>query len=383
LRFEAFSAHTIYGIFILNLLALTCVHNIIHFKLKNMKSYRIIYLSAALLATACVPQRKFQDLEKSNKETLQKNADCNTALNQAKEQNDSFANQVKNLQETINDLSSDTALVASSNRKLNKLYAQTNDAYERLLDKQKELESQNKIKTQELSAEMKELERKLNEKEIELDNKQISLQKQNADLNSLNTKLTTLQTDLDKLQKDLEAREKRVEELSQVLNQKDSSAKALKNTISNALLSFKDKGMSVNVKNGKVYVSVEEKLLFESGKYSVNAAGKSALLQLAKALNEQAADVNIVVEGHTDNKPLLGGGTIKDNWDLSVLRATEVTRLLNKDGKVSPERLTAAGRGDTQPVATNDTPEGRAKNRITEIILTPKLGELFKILEGN
>lgn len=348
-----------------------------------MKAYKIVYLAAALLATACVPQRKFQDLQKSNTETLKKNADCNTALNLAKEQNDSFANQVKNLKAAINDLSSDTALVASSNRKLNKLYAQTNDAYERLLDKQKELESQNKIKTQELSAEMKELERKLNEKEIELDNKQISLQKQNADLNNLNTKLTTLQTDLDKLQKDLQAREKRVEELSQVLNQKDSAAKALKNTISNALLSFKDKGMSVNVKNGKVYVSVEEKLLFESGKYSVNAAGKSALLQLAKALNEQAADVNIVVEGHTDNKPLLGGGTIKDNWDLSVLRATEVTRLLNKDGKVSAERLTAAGRGDTQPVATNDTPEGRAKNRRTEIILTPKLGELFKILEGN
>ncbi|MGZ8568362.1 MAG: OmpA family protein [Bacteroidia bacterium] len=345
---------------------------------------RILVIPIVLLfIVSCVPQRKFQDLQKAHTETLKKNADCNSALADATDKNDSSASQIKNLQSAVTDLSRDTALVGSSNRKLNKLYAQTNDAYERLLDKQKELESHNKIKTQELSAEMKELERKLNEKEIELDKRQISLQKQNGDLNNLTGKLNTLQTDLDKLQKDLHAREKRVAELSQVLNQKDSAAKALKNTISNALLSFKDKGMSVNVKNGKVYVSVEEKLLFESGKYTVNAAGKSALLQLAKALNEQAADVNIVVEGHTDNKPLLGSGTIKDNWDLSVLRATEVTRLLAKDGKVSQERLTAAGRGDTQPVATNDTPEGRAKNRRTEIILTPKLGELFKILEGS
>lgn len=338
---------------------------------------------ALLLGVGCVPQRKFQDLQKAHTEALKKNADCNDALADANEKNDSSATQIKNMQSAINDLARDTALVGTANRKLNLLYGQTNTAYEKLLDKLKELESHNRIKTEEMSAEMKELERKLNEKEIELDKRQISLQKQTSDLNSLNSKLTTTQADLDKLQKELQEREKRVAELSQVLNEKDSAAKALKNTISNALLSFKDKGMSVNVKNGKVYVSVEEKLLFESGKYSVNAAGKSALLQLAKALNEQAADVNIVVEGHTDNKPLIGSGTIKDNWDLSVLRATEVTRLLAKDGKVTQERLTAAGRGDTQPVATNDTPEGRAKNRRTEIILTPKLGELFKILEGS
>ncbi|RYD73357.1 MAG: cell envelope biogenesis protein OmpA [Sphingobacteriales bacterium] len=296
---------------------------------------RILIVSAIFLfGISCVPQRKFQDLQKAHTEALQKNADCNTALNESKDQNENYASQIKTLQTAIQDLARDTALVGSSNRKINTLYAQTNDAYERLLDKQKELESHNTLRTQELSAEMKELERKLNEKEVELDQRQISMQKQTGDLNRMTGEMNTLKADLEKLQKDLTEREKRVQELSQVLNQKDSAAKALKNTISNALLSFKDKGMSVNIKNGKVYVSVDEKLLFESGKYTVNAAGKSALLQLAKALNEQASDVNIVVEGHTDNKPLVGSGTIKDNWDLSVLRATEVTRLLAKDGKV-------------------------------------------------
>jgi chemotaxis protein MotB len=125
---------------------------------------------------------------------------------------------------------------------------------------------------------------------------------------------------------------------------------------------------------------MEDKLLFQSGKYTINANGKDALLKLAQVLN-QKGDINIMVEGHTDNVPYKSNGSvIKDNLDLSVLRATEVSRILSTDGKIEARRIIAAGRGDTQPLEDNSTSEGRAKNRRTEIILTPKLSELFKML---
>lgn len=333
-------------------------------------------------ATACVPQRKYQDLQKSFDETSAKQKECETTLAGLKEEDEQNRKDLGSVRELVKTLEGDTAMMGAANRKLNTLYNQINEANEKLLDKQRDLESQNRLKTQELSAEMQELQRKLNERDVDLTNKELALNKQMDEQARLNMQLQNLQEELQAREKALQYSDQRVKELSQVLNQKDSAARQLRNSISNALFNFKDQGIDVNVRNGKVYVSVAEKLLFQSGKYSVNTNGRSALLELAKVLNTQA-DVNIMVEGHTDNVPLAGGGTIKDNWDLSVMRATEVSRILIKDGKVKGDRITAAGRGDTQPVAENTSAEGRAKNRRTEIILTPKLTELFKILEGS
>jgi chemotaxis protein MotB len=155
---------------------------------------------------------------------------------------------------------------------------------------------------------------------------------------------------------------------------------ALKASIQKALLGFKNQGLTVEVRNGKVYVSMEEKLLFKSGSIEVDPKGQQALLELAKALN-QNKEVSILVEGHTDNVPMKSP-TIKDNLDLSVLRATSISRILTSKGAVDPKRVMSAGRGEHFPIDPADTPEARAKNRRTEIILTPKLDELLSIL-GN
>ena len=182
-------------------------------------------------------------------------------------------------------------------------------------------------------------------------------------------------------QSDLKVRENRVAELEAILKAKDSAVLALKASIQKALLGFQNQGLTVEVRNGKVYVSMEEKLLFKSGSIAVDPKGEQALLALAKALNANN-DVSILVEGHTDNVPMKSP-TIKDNLDLSVLRATSIARILTTVGSVDPRRVTSAGRGESFPIDSANTSEARAKNRRTEIILTPKLDELLSILSSQ
>ncbi|MGC1240933.1 MAG: OmpA family protein [Chryseosolibacter sp.] len=186
----------------------------------------------------------------------------------------------------------------------------------------------------------------------------------------------------DSLSNSLAEREKKVKELEMVLANKDKAVQDLKNKISNALLNFKENDISVTVKNGKVYVSLAEQLLFGSGSIQIDNKGVTALQQLAKAIKDQK-DINIMVEGHTDNVPVSKKSAyMNDNWDLSVMRATSITRILVNAG-VSPEQITASGRSEYVPLAGNDSPGNKQKNRRTEIIITPDLDELFRILESN
>lgn len=186
----------------------------------------------------------------------------------------------------------------------------------------------------------------------------------------------------DSLSNSLAEREKKVQELEQVLANKDKAVQDLKNKISSALLNFKENDITVQVKNGKVYVSLAEQLLFGSGSVEVDTKGVGALQQLAKAIKDQK-DINILIEGHTDNVPISKRSPyMSDNWDLSVMRATSITRILTKAG-VSPQQITASGRGEYIPLASNDSPQNKQKNRRTEIIITPNLDELFKILNSN
>jgi chemotaxis protein MotB len=179
----------------------------------------------------------------------------------------------------------------------------------------------------------------------------------------------------------IKIKEDRVNELENVLAAKDSAMKELRNKVSDALLGFQDNGLSVSMKNGKVYVSLEERLLFESGSTVVDAKGVDALKKLAKVL-EKEVDISVLIEGHTDNVPIKSA-TIKDNWDLSVLRATSILRIIASNSKVDPKRLTAAGRGEFLPIDKANTPDARKKNRRTEIILTPNLDELFQLINTN
>jgi chemotaxis protein MotB len=184
--------------------------------------------------------------------------------------------------------------------------------------------------------------------------------------------------ELDAKEKLLTEREKTLEEMNEVIARQDSITKRLNSILRNALLGFNSDELSVEVKNGKVYVSMSDKLLFKSGSSAVETKGKEALKLLGEVLDKNV-DIDILVEGHTDNVPIKTS-VYKDNWDLSVARATSIVRILATDYKIAPTRMTASGKGEFLPKASNDTPEGRARNRRTEIILSPKLDELMKLL---
>lgn len=186
---------------------------------------------------------------------------------------------------------------------------------------------------------------------------------------------------LNTLQRKLEDRSKRVEELEAMIAAKDAQMKKLKDAISAALTNFEGNGLTVEQRDGKVYVSMENKLLFESGSWAVNTRGREAVKALGNVLAKNT-EIAVLIEGHTDNVPYSANGNIQDNWDLSTKRATAIVNILTENNRIPKDNLTAAGRGEFAPIATNDTAEGRAKNRRIEVILTPKLDEISKLLEG-
>jgi chemotaxis protein MotB len=197
--------------------------------------------------------------------------------------------------------------------------------------------------------------------------------------NALNNNLDVTSTKANQLAVDLQKREARLKEVEEILKKRDEATNALKNKLQKALLGFQQSGLTVDIRNGKVYVSLTDKLLFPSGSIIIDDKGKEALKQLAAVLNKEP-DINMAVEGHTDDKKVKNLGQIKDNWDLSVLRATSVTRYLTEVEMVDPHRLTATGKGEFQPIDTADTDDARTKNRRIEIVLTPKLDELYNLI---
>lgn len=179
--------------------------------------------------------------------------------------------------------------------------------------------------------------------------------------------------------KELEAREQVIAELQQAIAQRDDKLNGILTKIQIALAQYTADDLSVEVKNGKLYVALSDKLLFESGSAKMDRRGRDALSSLSNVLSKYP-DLDIIVEGHTDNVPVKGGA-FADNWDLSVIRATAVARLLTKDYALNPNQVTAAGRGEFQPKASNESREGRALNRRTEIIIAPKLNDIFSVLQ--
>ncbi|HTI08911.1 MAG TPA: OmpA family protein [Puia sp.] len=207
----------------------------------------------------------------------------------------------------------------------------------------------------------------------------------NKKINDLNSQAGALSTDaadkasrLNKTQEQLAEERKRLQQLQALMDQQKKATQEIRKKMSDALVGFNSNELTVAIKNGKVYVSLSENLLFPSGSAVVNPKGKEALGKLAEVLNVNT-DITVNIEGHTDSIPIRG--RYKDNWDLSTARATAIVRILTVDYKVDPMRVIASGHSQYDPVQTNSTSEGRALNRRTEIILSPKLDELFKLLE--
>ncbi len=194
------------------------------------------------------------------------------------------------------------------------------------------------------------------------------------------SELSDERSDLDSLQNELASKIARVNELERVIANKEALLSKLKSSLSKALLSFDGKGLTVEQRNGKVYVSMENKLLFKSGSWAVGSEGKQAIKQLAMVL-EQNKDISVLIEGHTDDDPYIGDSKLSGNWDLSVKRATAIVHLLLQNKGVMPENITAAGKGEYSPVVPNSSADNRSKNRRIEVILAPKLDEIGKLLQ--
>ncbi len=326
----------------------------------------VLGLLAIAFITSCVPARKYEEIK--NKREL-----CEEERSALKEQNRKLDEDFKEIQQAheklttrVKGLTNDTTVMGKSLRLMTKNYDKLNNTYELLLEKNQELLKGSQRETKELFSD-------LQASQLELLAQIDSVEKARMILQQKQSKLVELNEALDE-------RAKRVEELEAILQRKDSAVNALRSKVQKALLGFENNGLTIEQKNGKVYVSLEESLLFKSGSYVVDTKGKDVLKKLAEVL-EKNADVNVLVEGHTDNVPYNGSGQLNDNWDLSVRRATSVVKIILDGSSMDPSRLTAAGKGDHMPLADNSTAEGRAKNRRTEIILTPKLDELFEILD--
>ncbi len=334
----------------------------------SIKSVIPAAILLVLFAASCVPARQYQDekarREKAESETAAMKADYDKLNSTNVELNEKIASMTKQ----ITGLERDTSITGISLRKMTMQYDKLNSLYEELNRRYEELLKMNASETQKISTELQLTQEQLAQKE--------------AELKKLENELNLKKQNLDQMQADLLLKEKRIMELESMLAQKDSVMKALKDKLSLALKGFENNGLTIVEKNGKIYVSMDESLLFASGSWTVNAKGKDALNKLATVLAENP-DISIMVEGHTDNVPYKGSGQVKDNWDLSVMRATSVTKIILESGKITPSRIIASGRSEYVPVDAANNSEARQKNRRTEIILTPNLDEFMKILNNQ
>jgi chemotaxis protein MotB len=297
------------------------------------------------LSTSCVSKKIYNDLESKYADLKKENrsiSDENTDLLKAK-------SQLELDQEALN---KELAKVKSEREKLQADYAALNKKMDVLKDSYTALEKNSSESLKANMAKNRELLEQLGAKEKALALEQEQLNKNNQ----------------------------RLQELEAMIAAKEESMRKLKETLSKALNSFEGKGLTVEQKNGKVYVSMENKLLFNSGSWAVGSEGKKAVVEVGKVLGDNP-DISVLIEGHTDDDPFGGSGPIADNWDLSTKRATAIVAILSENKNINKQNLTAAGRGEFSPLASNATAEGKAKNRRIEIILTPRLDEIAEMLK--
>ena len=310
-----------------------------------------ITLGIALISlmTSCVSSKIYEDLQSKYDLLKEENKYLLSQLNEEGNNENSYS--VKSLQNEVEKLKAEKSRLAMD-------LAAYKSSYDRLKDSYDALEANSSTKL----TENLELNRNLL---TQLEDKEKTLALESARLAQL--------------QKELEERSQRVEELEGIISAKDAQMTTLKDAISAALTNFEGNGLTVEQRDGKVYVSMENKLLFESGSWAVNTRGREAVVQLGKVLADNP-EIAVLIEGHTDTIAYSGNGNISNNWDLSTKRATAIVGILTENHKILKENLTAAGRGEFSPIATNSTSEGRSKNRRIEVILTPKLDEISKLL---
>ena len=324
--------------------------------MKNLFPIPLFFI-VLLLLSACVPAKKYKDL-------LEREKVCSEELAKFKKSSGEYESLSKDLQikfanasRDLSKLIQDTTALGSKYRLLLRDYNIIDGEYKSL---QKSFDKLKNLSARETAELQNQLEAKNNELQIKED------------------ALLKLDQELKEKQRLLIEREKRVNELEEAIRKKEAAVQLLKAKVANALRGFENQGLSVVQKNGKIYVSLEAKLLFKSGSTFVEEEGVRALVELGKAL-ESEKDLEIIVEGHTDTDKLNSSASPKNNWELSVLRATSVVQILLNNSSMTPSQIMAGGRGEFLPIDESD----KAKNRRIEVIISPNLNELFEIISNE
>jgi chemotaxis protein MotB len=308
-------------------------------------NYIIFLLLIATITQSCVSLNKYRELDDKYAISSQTLDSLKYMNNEISIVNDELSENVLRLTRRKGGLEQDTLELGMAIRKKQRAYNDLSTSYEGLIQ-----------------------------------NNSSTMAKQAEKNRALLEQLGEMDLDLQERERLLVQREKDLKQLRSKLNQKDKDLEQLKTMVSSALLSFQGEGLSVNHRDGKLYVSLENSLLFSSGSWAVNDKGVKAITKLSSVLTQQPG-LQIMVEGHTDNIPFKGAGLIKDNWDLSVMRATAIVRIMANNKGIKLENITASGKGDTKPLVPNNSSENRAVNRRTEIILSPNIDDLLDLLD--
>lgn len=333
----------------------------------------LIILALMLISSGCVPMKQFSEMkskaslyETENEKLKEENRKLTVEMNELDGKLLAMQHKLFELEKEYNSLTKDRAMLQEKNESLQRMQ----EEFEAQINK---LKSGNSDEIAKLLEELQTLQASLIEREnnVKATSNELKLQEE---------KIKIQEAKLKEAQDLYNQQQAKLLELQNALNKQKDAVESLKGKLNQALRGFYDQGLTVHEKNGKIYVSLEEQLLFQTGSYTVDPKGQEAIKKLSEVLANNT-DINILVEGHTDDVPLTGSGQIKDNWDLSVMRATAVTRILLQNKAIDPKRITSSGRGEFVPLDPAKTPEARKKNRRTEIILTPNLNEVLKLIQ--
>ncbi len=309
-------------------------------------------LLACLLSTGCVSKKLYNELAARHAEAVAENE----ALAAENQKNLSEAGRYRSLYQEASDQLEAARRQSAADREaleqLKRQYADSQQSYQKMLENKENLLDASSRQAREFLAELK--------------------AKQDS--------ISSLEAELARKQADLNSREARVAQLEGMISQIQDKLTSVKNALMDALVGFEGKGLIITQRDGKIYVSLENRLLFPSGSWQVDSEGRRAIAEITKVLVAQP-DIRVMIEGHTDNVPYRGQGVLKDNWDLSVMRATAIVKLITQNPSIDPRNITAAGRSEYDPVLPNTNSDNRARNRRTEVIITPDLSAIEKMID--
>lgn len=343
-------------------------------------NWGLIIVLIGIFLWGCVPARKYQSATAALKECEEKNKKLTQEKDEIKIKYEKLDEDYRKMEKSILSLQHDTMVLGTSLRQMRVQYDKVNALNDELLRKQEMLLKGATEEKEKMFAELMALRVSLEKKQEQLNSLEKELNTKQSILNDKENEIKKANEKLIKREEELSEKEKKIKELTTLLDSMRTKASKIKEELSKALMGFSAEGLEVKQQEGKIYVIMEQKLLFPKAEWTITPRGKEAIVKLAKSL-EKYPNIRLIIEGHTDKDPYKGSGNLKDNWDLSVIRATAVTRIILENSSIKPHQLIPAGRAEFVPVDPGDTEAAKSKNRRVEFIIEPDLTPIYKLIE--